>query len=358
LLRPTAARPGGDIAPALARFVPDGSLDRDFGVRGVVVLPLSGFPTGVALDRQGRIVVSGGFKDPSNTNVLYGAVRLLPDGTLDTSFGEGGLLRIDPGTVSALQQVTEAADGSLLVVERGNDLASRLVRLSAEGSIDPSFGDGGRVELGLFGAIGGVDSQGRVLVANGTRLLRFAPDGTPDAEFGTDVRRGPHGGVLFFDAARTDARDRVVVSGFELGRGRGLYRFDSSGVLDVTFGDGGSVASSFTWQDAQDYGPFLRLDVGGAARERYVTVSESAEAPRSHAVGQVTGIFFEALDASQAAPIGTFQLRDSDGAAPTNRFVRDVAVGPFGATAYVVGLSQGGSWDHRRSAPLLVRIAL
>jgi len=85
---------GGGVAPeggrefgAAARYLPDGRLDRSFGAGDGVVLLRQQRPfTAVALQENGRILVA------SPIGGRAGLTRLLPNGVLDKSFGEGGYL--------------------------------------------------------------------------------------------------------------------------------------------------------------------------------------------------------------------------------------------------------------------------
>ncbi len=133
----------------LIRLKPDGTPDPDFGVDGVAVCDFGnteriGF---IAVQPDGKILVAGDSEGTGLPNV--GVVRFLPDGTLDTGFGDNGQvlggfenIRCDPG-ILALQ-----ADGKILLgldvgVGSGDDFG--LVRLLPNGTPDPTFGDGGKV---------------------------------------------------------------------------------------------------------------------------------------------------------------------------------------------------------------------
>ena len=70
----------------VTRYNADGTLDSTFGTGGVVVTDLRGtgghdHARGIAIDAQGRIVVAG------DSDQDFAAVRYLSDGSLDTSFG-------------------------------------------------------------------------------------------------------------------------------------------------------------------------------------------------------------------------------------------------------------------------------
>src|SRR5205823_3148447 len=85
----------------LARYNPDGWLDNSFGGNsGIVVVPNIGGSGGyewaatVAIDSLGRIVAAGGTTYAGSFGLLssFALVRCNADGTLDTAFGNGGMV--------------------------------------------------------------------------------------------------------------------------------------------------------------------------------------------------------------------------------------------------------------------------
>src|SRR5262249_2893161 len=70
-----------------------GQLDPSIGARGVVTA--SGEGWGTAVDNQGRTVVVGDTGNGVSDDVI--AIRYLPTGQLDASFGVGGEVIIDVG---------------------------------------------------------------------------------------------------------------------------------------------------------------------------------------------------------------------------------------------------------------------
>src|SRR5665647_93001 len=82
---------GKDRDIALVRFTGDGSLDIEFGVNGIVTLPIGSgndVAAAVAVQSDGAILVSGTVEDASRKAGVL--VRFLPNGTVDSSFGKGG----------------------------------------------------------------------------------------------------------------------------------------------------------------------------------------------------------------------------------------------------------------------------
>lgn len=140
---------------AVARFASDGTPDSDFGIDGRVLMSISSisdYVSDVALDNDGRILVSG---FTANLAELF-LLRLLQDGSLDSTFaGNGVFVSNLGGTSAAARAVAVDSEGRILV---GGSYAQvdtdvMLVRLLNDGSLDSSFGTAGKVLLG------GADSE-------------------------------------------------------------------------------------------------------------------------------------------------------------------------------------------------------
>lgn len=78
---------------ALARYLPDGTLDRAFGDDGRVVAGPAGRGALAVVVQPGRIVAAGGAR--TETADLFALVRLLPDGRPDVTFGTNGTVTTD-----------------------------------------------------------------------------------------------------------------------------------------------------------------------------------------------------------------------------------------------------------------------
>lgn len=128
-------------APAILRYNADGSLDSAFGESGIVrgrPLPL-GTASAIALQANGRILIAGG----------QGLMRLRTDGSPDTSFDEDGVLQL-PKAVNVVADVALQDDGRIVVVGKGHtetDSSTNfaVLRYRTGGQPDRSFGHGGRI---------------------------------------------------------------------------------------------------------------------------------------------------------------------------------------------------------------------
>ena len=234
-------------APAFAK---SGDLDRSFGDRGTTRAELPDFNpdliTDMAVDGQGRTVVSIIY-DFDFVPTDFTVVRFRADGSLDPSFGEGGVVKTDLGGDEQVNAIT--IDSEDRIIAGGTILTRdgpvRLVRYLPDGSLDPSFGDGG-VATGASGFITAldVDNRDRVLVAGGTRkrvdIRRFDENGRLDQGF-ADVNLRNHVDRLDTIVA---GPGKSITAGGTNDRNARVVRLRGSGKLDRRFGKRG-VGSYF-----------------------------------------------------------------------------------------------------------------
>lgn len=268
---------------ALARYGADGSLDPAFGGDGRVRTSWprlgQGFAAAVALQSDGKIVAAGSTFDDSYTSERFAVARYMPDGGLDGSFGEDG--RVSTAFAlprSSASSVAIQADGSIVVAGSTNtrEFTKRrfaLARYDADGRLDPTFGDRGRV-MTAFGTPSSVasgvaiQSDGRLVAAgtvmnrasSGDRIAvaRYSSDGSLDRSFARDGRvktTFPTWSVSGSGLALQG--DDVIVAGTasteEPIRSRfALARYDPRGSLDQTFGGDGRVTTRFHSASAGD----------------------------------------------------------------------------------------------------------
>lgn len=189
---------GGGLGFILLKLRSDGEYDTGFGGGDGIAftpIPVEGAMTaaGVIKDlmvlSDGRIVAAGGGLDyygsPATYHSKVVAIRYLPNGELDPSFGGGGIFTYRGVEAPEAETLDLAAAGGYLLAGRYENAslkqqASLVVRLTSGGALDPAFGAGGIVARGdtaPFGeGIGGaaVDSEDR-LVTIGTA---YGPNNT------------------------------------------------------------------------------------------------------------------------------------------------------------------------------------
>ena len=243
----------------------DGTLDPTFGTGGIVVaespsggVNLGAVATDAALDSAGRIVLAG-YSTAATTGAVDAlAGRFFVDGTLDPSFGDDGMVEIDLGGREWAYGVAVDDSNRILLAGGHGEAAApelMLLRLLAEGSVDGTFGVGGLAELEWPGRNQASDlillADQRLLVSATVgdgeyyvgKLVRYDPDGHLDISYGI---AGPADapGVVFDLAPAPEDQIAVATGGFLWGHwgSIGAARLSSEGEVDPSFGWGGRAA--------------------------------------------------------------------------------------------------------------------
>jgi uncharacterized delta-60 repeat protein len=299
-----AGSAGGNYS-VLASITRTGALNGAFGTGGIYEHDLSpGLGDSLrALVRMddGRMVGCGTFFSPG-TATDFDVVRFMADGSLDSTFdgvgfavtpfatsGSGGLL-FDQCNAVAVQADGMIVSAGFTAEDGPNHVA--LTRHTASGQLDTGFGTGGKVDMNAAATSNGnsearavlIQPDGKVLVAGYAfgpgnaelLLMRLNTDGTPDATFGTaGITRTPVGtGEDMANAMVRQPDGFIVIAGSTIvSDGRRDFvvaRYNSSGVLDATFGNGGLVTTPVGPSDDVAYAltlmPWGRLVAAGSAR--------------------------------------------------------------------------------------------
>ena len=264
-----------------------GCLDTSFGGTGFVTAYLgdpgpSNWAWLVVVQPDGKIVTAGDASSVLN-GTDFGVARFNIDGSLDNSFGDPDPLNptLRRGyTITAITAKYDFARGGLVLQPDGKLLVHGttsdgmkddvvLVRYNTDGTLDTSFGSGGKVILGRtrntpYGDVA-IQTDGRIIVGGTTQdkfaLARLLPNGTLDTSFGSGglVLANPNttGGSavgLSLAIQRVPAytgEERIVVGGYSLTSVNGprvwtLMRFKPNGATDLTFGTAGTVKTAFS----------------------------------------------------------------------------------------------------------------
>lgn len=221
-----------------------GSLDPTFGTGGIVTTPNTTTACGavvncaIALQSDGRIVVAGGATQ-SNGAPEMAMARYNTNGSLDTTFGNGGLVLFAENGGGPAFGVAIQVDGKI-VTAAPVGLGLDVFRFNTNGTLDGTFGAGGIVATGAAGRLIGATpgglallSNGDILVAVGVSMLRLLPNGQFDSAFGT-------GGVapLLTSAeglSSLSTGKSLVTSALTFSSGSAT-RFNPNGSLDAVFG--------------------------------------------------------------------------------------------------------------------------
>ncbi len=133
---------------ALTRYNPDGSLDPTFGTDGKATTDFGGTDEALAMALQpdGKIVAAGQAFTGSSPDfaVDFAVARYNPDGSLDSTFGTGGKVTTDFAGFDAARAVALQPNGKI-VAAGGSSFDFAVARYKKHGSLDPSFGPGGKV---------------------------------------------------------------------------------------------------------------------------------------------------------------------------------------------------------------------
>ena len=177
---------------------------------------------------------------------LRAAEAFAAPGDLDPTFGSGGisLATFGPGLDKATDLVIQP-DGRYLLTgvhtsSDGVTSTPTITRFNADGTLDPGFGTGGRLEG--FGGSGIWVSpvSGNILLCDGAEVTRLLPDGTLDTSFGTNgsitlAVSGIPGKTLAFlpDGSMIVGSATWTPSG---GNDIAIHRLSASGSIDSAFG--------------------------------------------------------------------------------------------------------------------------
>ncbi len=223
---------GADRDFALVRYLPDGSLDPGFGLNGMRTDSVGNQDDEIVslVAREDGGIIAAGYSTGTGGKILILAAYL-PDGTPDPDFGENGIVYSAVGESAQATGLTLLADGKLLVggiFSEGDRRHVMVLRYLENGSLDESFGSGGIAvvpeatpdssgygleveENGSILLVGAVEIDGNRDVA----LFRFTPDGEVDEGFGYHgvvvAGIGPEDDVGY-DVKALD--DSLVVAGF------------------------------------------------------------------------------------------------------------------------------------------------
>lgn len=247
----------------LVRYDADGSLDRSFGIGGKVVTHEAG--QGLVLEADGKLVTAGSH-GPDSAPVFV-LVRFTARGRPDRTFGKEGKVTtpVHPLGCCAGPLIAQP-DGKLILAGYAGDEygSTLLLRYSPNGSLDPSFGKGGKMTTRVQDAIPAVEPDGKIVVAgtdlptvgysrvNTFALARYNRNGTRDQGFGRKgevvTPLGPpdnNGARAYSVVAQSDGR--IVAAGYSDNGSQSVFtlvRYQSNGARDRSFGKTGIVTTA------------------------------------------------------------------------------------------------------------------
>lgn len=168
------------------------------------------FGDNIALQPDGKIIMTGASMNLGGL-VNLGVCRLNPDGSFDNTFGTGGVSQVDLGGQPSQggfdPEIFIQPDGKILICGygwNGTDEDMFICRLLPGGALDPGFGTGGKVFVGLMSAgmpdaanAITIDASGNIYACGSTRIgatpmsndlaiIKLTPSGNPDPSFSGD----------------------------------------------------------------------------------------------------------------------------------------------------------------------------
>ncbi|WP_080732401.1 T9SS type A sorting domain-containing protein [Porphyromonas gulae] len=251
---------------AYVRYNPDGSLDQSFGNGGKqIFVPTSlygNFATAAATLSDGKIISCGYVFDSDNTICQPLLIRMNDDGTLDTSFGNNGIVLADFPYSTLPEKMVLQKDGKMLLVGYYHDNMMTL-RYNPDGSIDKTYGIDGVCEIVIEGSANSsfakaiaLQEDNKVVIVGmyGTHpdwkwvIARINENGSLDNSFGENGLKTMSigSGHDFATAVQIQEDGKIVVAGHSwvasiptLQYDLIVLRLNQDGELDNTFGESG-----------------------------------------------------------------------------------------------------------------------
>ncbi len=240
---------------ALVRYNTNGTPDSSFGTAGIVITPFSSgsndIANAVAIQADGKIVAAGS----TSGGFISGAIALArynADGTLDNNFGTGGKVTTYIDSNNVAYSVALQPDGKIVAAGSANggpiSSTGAVVRYNSDGSLDNNFGTGGKVATPVnsnffFNAII-IQPDGKI-VGSGTSaftstmfiLVRYNADGTLDSSFGAGgkVNTPVSSGGNAASGIGLQPDGKIVVVGYAANSGSNNADFATVRYLGISF---------------------------------------------------------------------------------------------------------------------------
>jgi uncharacterized delta-60 repeat protein len=206
------------LLSAIFAFAQSGEIDTSFGINGKVITGIgsnNNWAYGIAIQPDGKFIVGGTYVS-SNGDNDFALSRYNIDGSLDITFGTGGRVVTDfldyGNNYSYIHSVLVLPNGKIIVFgttgRQGFTPQSAVVRYAGNGSIDTGFGNNGKIVSNLF----------------------------PYSINGSKMAVQPDGKLIITSEKIYDADPNYYI---------GVERYTEDGVLDTSFGTNGVAVAGF-----------------------------------------------------------------------------------------------------------------
>lgn len=220
---------------SLVRYTINGVIDSSFGINGKVITSMGtgeSFVNAGIIQADGKIVLAGYAYNGNNWD--FAMARYNNNGSLDNSFGTGGKQLTQMGSYDDFANgLTIQPDGKIVVVGSSYDnnyiSSYAILRYKSNGIVDSSFGQNGKI-ISHFGPL--ITYIGNVYY------------GTYSHEYGTAVAIQTDGKIVVGGQSYIPVNCFDYYGGLYCNPIFTMVRYQSSGKLDSTFGKNGKVSDS------------------------------------------------------------------------------------------------------------------
>ncbi|AZQ60807.1 T9SS type A sorting domain-containing protein [Flammeovirga pectinis] len=252
----------------------DGTLDTTFGTNGWTKADFFNYyqhPYGIALNSDNEIYIVGNAANQSQSKIYGAILKLTENGLKDTSFSSDGMLTyLSPSSYHTnFNDIIIQSDGKLVIGGQWDSTDDQLlfVRFNVNGTVDSSFGSSGELRMNVSSSgsfMEGISdmtvaSDGDILATgwhlysgtakNEAFAIRITANGTRDTSFGSngyvaiDLGTGSSSGKGIFE----DTNGKIYIGGNSNKthsdgsdyRTIGAVRLNADGTFDTSFSDDG-----------------------------------------------------------------------------------------------------------------------
>jgi uncharacterized delta-60 repeat protein len=252
------------IASSTFAFAQAGQLDSTFGTGGIFTTSFTQYDVTIdsvaAIQSDGKIVLGGTI--PSGQSQVAALIRLNTNGTLDSSFGSGGIVTSDFGITdgAAVTAVAIQPNGQIVAAAVGDFLLDGSVgRLNSDGNVDTTFGNGGfAISRSLDSGAGtlsfmALQADGKIVVTGGGLIGRYTSSGQLDPTFGSSGIAALSSPLATAIALQADGKILVTTGVgapptltaaqfLPVPLAGSIARYNTDGSLDTNFGVSGQAA--------------------------------------------------------------------------------------------------------------------